>query len=237
MRQRNVSNVQPSSRMWAKQLVQVLAVVVIMDAILFLLAGRLDWNGAWVFTCLYLVYLLVMVVWMMQNAPELLEERSRMTSNVEGFDKIIVTVSAIALIGLLVIAALDAGRFRWTVMPVALQVLGLLAIIPCAGWLFWVTKTNPYLSRSARIPDDCGQHVVTTGPYRYVRHPMYAAMMPFGPCTALVLGSWLAFVPGVVMAILFVIRTAVEDRKLHDELPGYKEYADRVRYRLLPGLW
>jgi len=223
--------------MWAKQLVQVLVVVVAMDAFLFLLAGRLDWNGAWIFTFFYLVFLLMMIVWMMRNAPELLEERSRMAFNVKGWDKILVTLSAIALMGVLVVAALDAGRFRWTVMPVALQLLGVIGIILCGVWLLWVTTTNPYLSRFARIQDDRGQHVVTTGPYRHVRHPMYAAMMFFGPCVALILGSWLALVPGAAMVVVFVIRAAREDRMLREELPGYKEYAQRVRYRLLPGVW
>jgi protein-S-isoprenylcysteine O-methyltransferase Ste14 len=223
--------------MWAKQLFQLLAVVVIMDAFLFSLAGRLDWNGAWIFTFLYLVFLLMMFVWMMRNAPELLEERSRMTPSVKGWNKILVNASAITLIGLLIVAALDAGRFRWTVMPVALQLLGVLGLISCAVSLFWVTRTNPYLFRFARIQDDRDQHVVTTGPYRYVRHPMYAAMMLFGPCVALILGSWLALVPGAIMVVVFVIRTALEDRMLHDELRGYKEYAELVRYRLLPGVW
>jgi protein-S-isoprenylcysteine O-methyltransferase Ste14 len=237
MRQRDSSNVKPWSKMWAKQLFQLLAVVVIMDAFLFSLAGRLDWNGAWIFTFLYLVFLLMMFVWMMRNAPELLEERSRMTPSVKGWNKILVNASAITLIGLLIVAALDAGRFRWTVMPVALQLLGVLGLISCAVSLFWVTRTNPYLFRFARIQDDRDQHVVTTGPYRLVRHPMYAAMMLFGPCVALILGSWLALVPGAIMVVVFVIRTALEDRMLHDELRGYKEYAELVRYRLLPGVW
>ncbi len=101
----------------------------------------------------------------------------------------------------------------------------------------WVTRTNAYLSRFARIQDDRGQQVVTTGPYRYVRHPMYAAVIPFILCIALILGSWWALVPGAIIAILFVVRTALEDRMLQEELPGYKAYAQHVRYRLLPGVW
>ena len=232
-----VRDVKPSPKLWAKQLIQVLALIVVIDAILFLLAGRLDWSGAWILTFLYLAFLLVMVVWAMRNAPELLEERSRVASNVKGWDKILLTLYTIALVALLVVASLDAGRFRWTEMPVALQAFGMLGIILCGIWLLWVTKTNAYLSRFARIQHDRGQQVVTTGPYRYVRHPMYAAVIPFILCIALILSSWWALVPGAIIAILFVVRTALEDRMLQEELPGYKEYAQHVRYRLLPGVW
>ncbi len=222
---------------WFNIVIRVFALILIMDAILFLLAGRLDWSGAWLLTVLYLIFLLVIAVWATRNAPELLEERSRMASNVKGWDKLLMALYTIALIALLVVAALDAGRFRWTAMSPAWQALGVLGIIPCGIWLLWVTRTNAYLSRYARIQDDRGQQVVTTGPYRYVRHPMYAAVIPFILCIALILGSWWALVPGTIIVILFVIRTALEDRMLQTELPGYQEYVQRVRYRLFPGVW
>ena len=223
--------------MWLRRLAQIVAAVVIMDAILFLLAGRWNWSGAWILTFLHLIFLSVALGWATRNAPELLQERSRMAPNVKGWDKIILTLYAIALVGVLVVAALDAGRFRWTVMPATLQVLGVLGIIPCGVWLFWVMRTNAYLSRFARIQVDRGQQVVTTGPYQYVRHPMYASMMPLVVCVALILGSWLALVPSGIVVILLIIRTGLEDRMLQDELPGYHAYAQRVRYRLLPGVW
>jgi protein-S-isoprenylcysteine O-methyltransferase Ste14 len=88
-----------------------------------------------------------------------------------------------------------------------------------------------------RIQEDRGHQVVTGGPYRYVRHPMYVGIILLFPCMALFLGSWWALVPASLIAILMVIRTALEDRTLRAELPGYAEYAQRVRYRLLPGVW
>ena len=94
------NNDKPSPKQWAARLVQALTLVVVMDGILFLLAGRLDWSGPWILTFLYLVLLLMFVVWAMRNAPELLEERSRMASNVKGWDKIILGLYTIALIGL-----------------------------------------------------------------------------------------------------------------------------------------
>ncbi len=233
----HIDNARPPRRSLSGMLVRVLALVVIMDAVLFLLAGRWDWTGAWLLTVLYLAFLLAMVVWASRNAPELLEERSRVASNVKGWDKILLTLYTLALIALLVVAALDAGRFHWSEMPTVVQALGVLGVIPCGIWLFWVARTNAYLSRFVRIQDDRGQQVVTTGPYAFVRHPMYAAAVPFILCVALILGSWWALVPGAIIAALFVIRTALEDRTLQAELPGYKEYAQRVRFRLVPGVW
>ncbi len=237
MKSNEYKDSKPSLRMWGKRVGQVFALILVMDGILFLAAGRLDWAGAWVLTLLYLAFLLVFVAWTMRNAPELMEERSGMATNVKTWDKVLLTLYTLALLSLLVVAALDAGRFRWSEMPLALQAVGVLGMIPCGIWLWWVTRTNAYLSRYARIQDDRGQQVITTGPYRYVRHPMYAAVIPFIICVGLTLGSWWALIPGGVIAVLFIIRTALEDRMLQEELPGYKEYAAHVRYRLVPGVW
>jgi protein-S-isoprenylcysteine O-methyltransferase Ste14 len=120
---------------------------------------------------------------------------------------------------------------------VAVQVLGLTGIILTGGLIFWAIRTNAYLGRMVRIQQDRGHRVVTGGPYRYVRHPMYVGIILLFPCMALFLGSWWAFVPAVLIGALMVIRTALEDDTLQAELTGYAEYAQRVRYRLVPGLW
>jgi protein-S-isoprenylcysteine O-methyltransferase Ste14 len=132
---------------------------------------------------------------------------------------------------------LDAGRFRWSSMPVALQVLGVLLLAFTGFVIGRVMTVNYYLSRYARIQDDRGQQVVTQGPYRYVRHPMYAVLPPFMAGMALVLGSWWALVPAGLIGALYIIRTALEDHMLQEELPGYREYAQKVRFRLFPGIW
>jgi len=227
----------PTLGQWIKRFIQIILLILIMDGILFLIAGRLDWIGAWVLSFLYFVFVLVFVVWTMRNDPGLMEERGKRAENVKPWDKVIMTIYTIMLVGMLVIAALDAGRFRWSEMPLVVQALGVIGLIPLGLLLWWVTITNSYLSSYARIQQDRGQRVVTTGPYQYVRHPMYAAVIPFIICVALILGSWWALIPGGVIGVLFIIRTALEDQMLQDELPGYKEYAQRVRYRLVPGVW
>ena len=227
----------PTLSQWIKRFIQIILLILIMDGILFLIAGRLDWIGAWVLSFLYFIFVLVFVVWTMRNDPGLMEERGKPAENVKPWDRVIMTIYTITLVGMLAVAALDAGRFRWSEMPLILQALGVLGLILLGLLLLWVTATNSYLSSYARIQQDRGQQVVTTGPYKYVRHPMYAAVIPFIICIALILGSWWSLIPGCVIGVLFIIRTALEDQMLQDELPGYKEYAQRVRYRLVPGIW
>ncbi|MCJ7623699.1 MAG: isoprenylcysteine carboxylmethyltransferase family protein, partial [Anaerolineaceae bacterium] len=101
----------------------------------------------------------------------------------------------------------------------------------------WSMASNTYLSSYARIQDDRDQIVITMGPYQYIRHPMYAAIIIFFFCITIFLGSWWALIPGSMIVILFIIRTALEDKMLQEELEGYQDYAQRVRYRLLPGVW
>jgi protein-S-isoprenylcysteine O-methyltransferase Ste14 len=227
----------PTLGKWIKRFIQIILGILIVDGILFLIAGRLDWVGAWIFSCLYFVFVLVSVTWAMWKDPGLMEERNKRAENVKSWDKVIITIYTIMLVGLLLVAALDAGRFRWSEMPLILQALGVIGSLPLGAFLLWIASINSYLSSYARIQQDRGQQVVTTGPYEYVRHPMYAAVIPFIICVALILGSWWALIPGGVIGVLFIIRTALEDRMLQDELPGYKEYARRVRYRLIPGIW
>jgi len=222
---------------WLKRLGALLAVIVIMDALLFGAAGRLDWLGAWLLTGLYFLFLLLVAIWTTIKAPGLMEERSRKAANVKTWDNVIMSIYTVLLFVLLIIAGLDAGRFRWSVMPVALQILGIV-LLALSGYVIWrVIAVNYYLSRYARIQDDRGQKVVAEGPYRYVRHPMYAMFIPFMAGIAFVLGSWWALLPGGLIGVLFIIRTALEDKMLQQELPGYREYAQKVRYRLFPGVW
>jgi protein-S-isoprenylcysteine O-methyltransferase Ste14 len=224
-------------KVWLKRIFSIILLIVIMDGLLFGAAGRLDWFGAWLLTGLYLAFLLIVVFWATRKAPGLMEERSRMAENVKSWDKVITWVYTVFLLGMLVVAGLDAGRFRWSVMPVALQIVGVILLIFAGAVIWWVMSVNYFLSRYARIQDDRGQQVITEGPYRYVRHPMYAMLVPFMFGIAFVLGSWWALVPAGLIGVLYVIRTALEDRMLQEELPGYREYAQKVRYRLFPGIW
>jgi protein-S-isoprenylcysteine O-methyltransferase Ste14 len=227
----------PTSRALLRRVVAVFVVILIMDLLLFIPAGRLDWPAAWSLSLLYAIFLLAYAVWGTLKAPDLLKERSRVAENVKVWDKVIMAVYTVLLLATIVLAGLDVGRFRWSQMAVAWQVLGLAGLLLAAGIIFWAIVTNAYLGRMVRIQEDRGHEVITGGPYRYVRHPMYVGIIVLFPCMALFLGSWWALTSASLIAMLMVVRTALEDRTLHAELPGYAEYAQRVRYRLFPGVW
>jgi protein-S-isoprenylcysteine O-methyltransferase Ste14 len=149
---------------------------------------------------------------------------------------VILNIYTVFLVIMVVLAPLDGRRFHWSHMPQWINLLGFGLMIPSFALLMWVTITNTYLSRYVRIQDDCGHQVVTTGPYRFVRHPMYASNILFFPSIPLLLGSWWALIPAVAIMGLFTLRTYLEDKTLQAELPGYKAYAHKTRYRMVPGI-
>lgn len=220
--------------------VRALFILLAIDAILFGAAGRMDWQAAWVFTLLFFLFLMAVVVWSIRdaNVAELMEERNNASKrNVKSWDRVILPVYLCLLLAILVVAGLDAGRFRWSTVPPLLQALGMAGFVAGAGMVAWCVSANAYLSSYARIQEDRGHQVAQTGPYQFVRHPMYAAIILLVICLALLLGSWWAVVPAGLIGPLFVLRTALEDRMLRRELAGYDEYAHRVRFRLIPGVW
>ncbi len=218
-------------------LLRLLASILIFAALLFVPAGRLDWVEGWLLIALWVGFVVAMLVHTRRHAADLLAERSRTAANVKRWDLTILRIYGCLLLALLIVAGLDAGRFRWWPVTPALEIGGLAAVIASGAIVWWTMTTNPFLSRHARIQDDRGQAVVTGGPYRYARHPMYGAIGPLVVGIALGLGSGVAVVPAVLVVAVFVVRTILEDRMLHEELPGYRDYAARVRYRWWPGIW
>jgi len=212
--------------------------LVFFALLLFLCAGRWDWVWAWVFLALFLVASIVNVLILIPTNPALLADRSRGIRGGKGWDQWIASFAA----GLLpmaawVIAALDV-RNGWSPhMSLALHVGG--TVFFALGWalLLWATASNAFFSTTVRIQEERGHTVQTGGPYRFVRHPGYVGYITAALATALALGSLWALVPAGLGMCAFVVRTALEDRTLQEELDGYKEYAQRVRYRLLPGIW
>jgi protein-S-isoprenylcysteine O-methyltransferase Ste14 len=216
---------------------KILLIVCILAGILFVSAGRLDWVSGWILVLLYLVYLATIMIWGLRKDPGLLKERGKISENVKQWDKFINALYAVLIVLLLVVSGLDAQRYRWTNLPIIFVVMGGVGLV-FAGWVIWRTMVeNAYLSRWARIQDDRGQKVITTGPYSLVRHPMYTAIILLVLCVPIQLGSLWGLIPSVLISILFVVRTHLEDRMLLEELDGYQEYAKRVRYRLVLGIW
>jgi protein-S-isoprenylcysteine O-methyltransferase Ste14 len=208
--------------------------VALQATILFTAAGTIRWTAAWAYFGVYLISYAVGLAWVAAVNPAVINERGRRSTNTEEFDQRFHRVMPLLILCMLVVGGLD-HRFGWSTMPAALPIIGLLALLPALFLAVWVLATNAFASRVVRIQD--GHQVIMTGPYRYVRHPMYSGTLLAWIAAALALASWWMFVPAAAGIALFVWRTHREDTALLDKLPGYREYARETRFRLVPGLW
>lgn len=203
----------------------------------FGLAGRPTWWQGWAFYLAFIGFVGILSGRWWKRDPDLVEERNQPAGSAEPWDRIIVPAYTLVMLAQLLVAALDGGRFRWSTVPLVLQLLG-WGLLIAAGSLLWnVMMTNSYLSSWARLQSDRGQRVVDLGAFAHIRHPMYLAIMVAFFGLPLALSSWWALLLSPLIWALFIARTILEDRMLMHGLAGYSEYAERVRYRLLPGIW
>jgi protein-S-isoprenylcysteine O-methyltransferase Ste14 len=228
---------QPTPGAFLRVIFGTLLISAVLAALLFIPAGRWDWLEAWIFISAYGVFLLFYGIRGIIRDPAQVRERSKPGAGVKTWDKIILPLYSFCLIVLFPVCGLDAGRFRWSSMPMAFEVLGWLGMALAGLIILWVMAVNTFASRMARIQKDRGQTVIRDGPYRYVRHPMYLGIIILFVSLPPALGSWWGLVPAGVIGFLFVVRTALEDRMLARELSGYAEYTQYTRYRLFPGIW
>jgi protein-S-isoprenylcysteine O-methyltransferase Ste14 len=211
--------------------------VVMVALILFLSAGRWDWVMGWALVGITALWVIATGLVVIPRYPELLAERLGPRKGGKTWDTTIMGIVGLGTIARYIVAGLDV-RYGWTTgVPVALQVIGLVIAALGYALVVWATASNAFFSQIVRIQQERGHTVATGGPYRYVRHPSYVGTILFELATPIMLGSWWALIPGGLDAILFAVRTALEDKTLQRELDGYKEYAERVEYRLLPGVW
>jgi protein-S-isoprenylcysteine O-methyltransferase Ste14 len=222
----------------AKWLLQSLAWTAAFAALLFVPAGTLDWPAAWAFIGVMLLIGLGCGSWLAKHNPELLAERMRspIQRDQPAADKKIVAVLGLTFLSWFIVMGLDE-RFHPSRMPVALQAIGLAFLIISTVLIMRVFRENSFAAAVVKVQSERGHHVISTGPYALVRHPMYTSALVFFVGSALLLGSWWGVAMTPVFAILFGIRTRVEENTLTTGLPGYADYAARVRYRLVPGVW
>ncbi len=214
-------------------LVGGLGVLVLMGAVLFGCAGRWDLPMFWAYLG---VWAAAMVIALLVIDEGLIKERTRPGPG--GKDYATAMVLTPLWLGQNIAAALDVGRYHWSdSVPPVVQAIGLAAMVAGAAVLVWAEAVNRFFSPVIRIQTERGHHVITTGPYAYVRHPGYASSPFLFIGGGLVLGSWTAALIGLFLIVPLVIRTAREDRILHGQLDGYAAYAQKVRYRLIPGVW
>ncbi len=207
--------------------------------ILFLPAGRLDWVWGWAQILILAAFLAAHPLLLIPINPELLAEREKgfRDEGVKRWDKWLAGLAASMLLPMWVVAGLDV-RFQWTgPMPFLVHLGGLLANVLGYSLFMWAMVSNAFFAEGVRIQDERGHVVATGGPYRYVRHPGYAGAIVAALGTPFLLGSLWALIPAGIAAALYVLRTGLEDQVLMEELPGYQEYAQQTRQRLLPGVW
>ena len=223
----------------ARLLLQTLLWLVVMALLLFGAAGTLAWTRAWIFLAESAALGFAAGFWLAASDPALLRERLRapVQRGQPVADKLLTSALLLASCLWLVLIGLDAGRYRWSAMPVALAVAGALAM-PVFVWMSClVFRANSFAAPVVKLQESRGQQVASTGPYRYVRHPMYASAILYFLSVPLLLGSWWGLAAIPVLAGLLCLRILIEERTLVAGLPGYADYAARVRYRLVPGLW
>ena len=204
---------------------------------LFGSAGQLTWSRGWICTVLYLGGLQITKAVLKKLNPGLLEQRETAIRNdTKQFDRFFLRVFLSLTIVQPIIAGLDV-RFNGASMPFWTVYPGIGQFIVSAALITWVLVKNPHAESSVRIQKDRGHTVVASGPYRFVRHPMYVGLIQLHQSMALILGSTWTMALAVLITILFLWRTALEDRTLRQELPGYEKYTTLTRYRLMPGIW
>ena len=209
-----------------------------MGVALFWSAGRIDWWAGWAALVVMGVWIAATAVIVLHLNPALLAERLGPREGAKSWDAAIVSSLGLVTLVRYIVAGLDQ-RYGWTGgLPVAAQLAGLAVGAVGYDLLFvWATVSNAFFSQVVRIQPERGQTVVSGGPYRYVRHPAYIGAIVYELAAPVLFASWWAMIPSGLAAILLIVRTALEDRTLQAELAGYAEYARRVRYRLVPGVW
>jgi len=221
----------------AKYILQHGLFVLIQVASLVIASGRLDWVRAWVYIGVHLAGLGVNALVLIPTNPELVVERARFRGK-RDLDRVLAGVMALyGPAGICIVAGLDV-RFGWSPgIPLALLIAALAVMVLGSLLTTWAMASNRFFYGILRIAKDRGHTVATSGPYRYVRHPGYVGIIAFDLAMPLILGSLWALIPAGLTTCIIILRTALEDRALHEELEGYREYVQRVRYRLLPGVW
>ena len=219
--------------LFIKTLVAFLCGLLITGAILFVPAGTLDYPGAWLFMALLFTPVLIMGVVLMAKNPELLRKRLAMKER-EKTQQGVVALSGLLLVAAFIVAGLDF-RYGWTSMPMGISYTGCVILLISYGLFAEVLRENTWLSRTIEVQE--GQTVVSTGLYGIVRHPMYFATVFLFLAMPVILGSWASFVIFLAYPFIIAKRIRNEEEVLERELKGYKEYKNKVKYRMIPFIW
>lgn len=225
-----------TARIIGRTFVSLAATLLTLAALIFWPAADIEWRQGWIFLLIFAVLVGISVGYLWFANPEIFVARSKIQKGTKSWDKAMMVFLLGSLVAIFPLAGLD-HRWHWSAMPNWLTILGFALF--SLGFIasIWVYRVNKFAELGVRIQTERGHKVIDTGPYVIVRHPLYLASLILIIGTPLALNSYWALIPAGVGTIVLGVRTAWEDRLLYEELEGYKEYASRVRYRLIPGVW
>ena len=230
----------PSGVIEPKIIIRLALFWLIVMGVLFLSAGTLNWLWGWIYAGLIIVATIISRWLMIRANPGLAAERvkSLRSEDAKSWDKLLSPALAIYCpILTMVIAGLDY-RFELTgSLSLTVRLIAAGVIVLAYFFVSWAMIVNSFFSGTVRIQEERGHRVISSGPYRIVRHPGYTGGLLSSLATPFMLGTLWALIPVGLTTVIYIVRTALEDRTLQDELPGYREYAQKTRYRLLPGIW
>lgn len=230
----------PQKAITLRVVLQLFVFLVILPLLPILISWRWKWWEGWAFAVINILGFIVSRALVIKRHPDLLVERAKFTQHVdiEVWDKILSPLIGLGGALIPLVAGLDA-RYNWTAPDFNLlpEVIALALIIAGFAFSSWALAENRFFSGVVRIQKDRGQTVVDSGPYRFLRHPGYAGGLLTYLATPILLDSLWTYLPAAFLSFVLIVRTDLEDRTLHRKLPGYREYAQRTRYRLLPGVW
>ncbi len=223
-----------------REVISFIVVTLVYALFPLLIVGRWDWWPGWAYAALMILSTVASRAIAFRKNPGILAERARSLENKDAKEwdkKLVLFAAMLGPISLLIVSGLDA-RFGWTPVFVDwIPLTALAALILALLFGNWAFLENQFFSGTVRIQTERGHYVIDTGPYRFVRHPGYVSAIWTYLTIPLLFGSLWGLIPGLLTLTLFVLRTLLEDKTLQEELPGYKDYTQKTRYRLFPGIW
>lgn len=226
-----------NTKLLARYIFREIMGIAIMGVALFWSAGTLIWWQAWACLAIVLAWIIGTAIVILRNNPDLLAERLGPRKGAKIWDTIIMSLLGVIQLARYIIAGLDQ-RNGWSEgFPLSLQIIALIICILGYALAVLATAANAFFSQIVRLQPERGQTVATGGPYQFVRHPAYTGSILYEFATPLLLTSWWSLILSSVNVLLFILRTALEDHTLQTELNGYADYAQKTRFRLIPGIW
>jgi protein-S-isoprenylcysteine O-methyltransferase Ste14 len=228
---------QAANRVLRRGILWFAVFMLLLAVCMFGAAGQIGWTRGWVFLVTYLTLTIATLIYLWRTNPEIVVARSMPHRGAKGWDKVLFLLISASFTAMFPVAGIDDGRFHCSVVPLWLTAVGYLLLLIGMAGTAWVFRVNKFAEPRVRIQTERKQQVIDTGPYAIVRHPLYAVSFFLFAGIPLCLGSFWALVPAAVVTLVLIVRTVLEDRMLQNELDGYREYASRVRCRLVPGIW